>query len=65
MSLMNQLFHEYLEKFVQAFIDNILIYSQMLEEHDEHFSWYYSVYERKNCMGNCLNARFINQRFTT
>jgi hypothetical protein len=32
MSLMNGVFHEYLDKFVQVFIDDILIYSQMMEE---------------------------------
>jgi hypothetical protein len=36
MSLMNGVFHEYLDKFVQVFIDDILIYSRMTEEHDEH-----------------------------
>jgi hypothetical protein len=37
MSLMNGVFCEYLYKFVQVFIDDILIYSQTTEEHDEHF----------------------------
>jgi hypothetical protein len=36
MSLMNGVFREYLDKFVQVFIDGILIYSQTTEEHDEH-----------------------------
>jgi hypothetical protein len=36
MSLMNGVFREYLDKFIQVFIDNILIYSRMMEEHDEH-----------------------------
>jgi hypothetical protein len=36
MSLMNGVFHEYLDKFVQVFIDDILIYSRMTEEHEEH-----------------------------
>jgi hypothetical protein len=36
MSLMNGVFREYLDKFVQVFFDNILIYSQTMEEHDEH-----------------------------
>ena len=36
MSLMNGVFHEYLDKFVQVFIDDILIYSRTMEEHDEH-----------------------------
>jgi hypothetical protein len=34
-SLMNWVFHEYLNKFVQVFIDDILIYSRTMEEHDE------------------------------
>jgi hypothetical protein len=37
MSLMNGVFREYLDKFVQVFIDDILIYSRTSEEHDEHF----------------------------
>ena len=36
MSLMNGVFREYLDKFVQVFINNILIYSQYKEEHDKH-----------------------------
>jgi hypothetical protein len=36
MSLMNGVIREYLDKFVQVFIDDILIYSQTLEEHDAH-----------------------------
>jgi hypothetical protein len=36
MSLMNGVFRDYLEKFIQVFIDEILIYSQTKEEHDEH-----------------------------
>jgi hypothetical protein len=36
MSLMNGVFREYLEKFVQVFIDDILIYSWTTEEHEEH-----------------------------
>jgi hypothetical protein len=36
MSLMNGVFREYLDKFIQVFIDDILIYSRMTEEHEEH-----------------------------
>ena len=35
MSLMNGVFREYLDKFIQEFIDDIFIYSRMREEHDE------------------------------
>jgi hypothetical protein len=36
MSLMNGVFCEYLEKFIQVFIGDILIYSWMMEEHEKH-----------------------------
>jgi hypothetical protein len=36
MSLMNGVFHDYLDKFIQVFIDNILNYSWMMEEHEEY-----------------------------
>nr|GEX58544.1 hypothetical protein [Tanacetum cinerariifolium] len=36
MDLMNHIFHEYLDKFVIVFIDDILVYSKMKEEHEEH-----------------------------
>nr|GEU61821.1 putative reverse transcriptase domain-containing protein [Tanacetum cinerariifolium] len=36
MDLMNRIFHEYLEKFVIVFIDDILIFSKSKEEHEHH-----------------------------
>jgi hypothetical protein len=36
MYLMNKVFMEYLDKFVVAFIDDILIFSKTEEEHDTH-----------------------------
>nr|GEZ09454.1 putative polyprotein [Tanacetum cinerariifolium] len=36
MDLMNHIFHEYLDKFVLVFIDDILVYSKTKEEHEEH-----------------------------
>lgn len=35
MCLMNTVFHQYLDKFVLIFIDDILIYSQNIKEHEE------------------------------
>nr|GFA72085.1 reverse transcriptase [Tanacetum cinerariifolium] len=34
--LMNRIFHEYLDKFVIVFIDDIFVYSKTKEEHEEH-----------------------------
>eukprot|EP00253_Pinus_taeda_P029666 PITA_29666 len=36
MCLMNSVFHQYLDKFVLIFIDDILIYSRNRKEHEEH-----------------------------
>jgi hypothetical protein len=36
MCLMNKVFIEYLDKFVVVFIDDILVYSKIEEEHGEH-----------------------------
>jgi hypothetical protein len=36
MYLMNNVFMDYLDKFVVVFIDDILIYSQNEEDHEEH-----------------------------
>jgi hypothetical protein len=36
MYLMNKVFMEYLDKFVVAFIDDILVYSRSEEKHEEH-----------------------------
>jgi hypothetical protein len=33
---MNKVFMEYLDRFVVVFIDDILIFSRMMEEHEEH-----------------------------
>jgi hypothetical protein len=36
MYLMNNIFMEYMNKFVVVFIDDILVYSRSEEEHEEH-----------------------------
>jgi hypothetical protein len=36
MYLMNKVFMEYLDRFVIVFIDDILIFSKTMEEHEEH-----------------------------
>lgn len=52
MCLMNSVFHQYLDKFVLIFIDNILIYSWTMEEHQEHLRivlqtlWEHQLYSK-------------------
>jgi hypothetical protein len=38
MYLMNKVFMEYLDKFVVVFIDDILVFSKMKEEHEKHLT---------------------------
>jgi hypothetical protein len=38
MYLMNKVFMEYLDRFMVVFIDDILIFSKVAKEHDEHLS---------------------------
>ena len=35
-TLMNQVFHEYLDKFVVVYLDDIVVYSSTMEEHKDH-----------------------------
>ena len=35
-TLMNQVFHDYLDKFVVIYLDDIMVYSLSLEEHEKH-----------------------------
>jgi hypothetical protein len=36
MYLMNSVFMEELDKFIMVFIDDIIVYSKSMEEHEEH-----------------------------
>jgi hypothetical protein len=36
MCLMNEIFRNYLDKFVIVFLDEIIIYSNLKEKHEEH-----------------------------
>jgi len=39
MYMMNEVFMEYLDKFVVVFINDILVFSKTKEEHTEHLMW--------------------------
>jgi hypothetical protein len=65
MILMNEVFHDYLDKFTKYSLIIFLFTLDRWRSMTHTCAWYYSVCERTNCTGNCLNAHFINQRFTT
>ena len=47
MDLMNRVFHEYLDCFVIVFIDDILIFSKSMEEHEEHLRIFFQILREK------------------
>jgi hypothetical protein len=62
MSLMNGVFREYLDKFVQVFIDDILIYYQMTEEHDEHLCLVLQCLQEHKLYGKLSKCSFYQSR---
>jgi hypothetical protein len=59
---MNGVFREYLDKFVQVFSDNILIYSRTMEEHDEHLHLVLQCLREKQLYGKLLKCSFYQPR---
>jgi hypothetical protein len=62
MSLMNGVFCEYLDKFVQVFIDDILIYSRMMEEHDEHLRLVLQCLRENKLFGKLSKCSFYQSK---
>ena len=58
MSLMNGVFHKYLDKFIQVFIDDILIYSWMMDEHDEQLCLLLQCLREKKLFGKLSKCLF-------
>nr|GFC44906.1 putative reverse transcriptase domain-containing protein [Tanacetum cinerariifolium] len=58
MDLMNRVFHEYLDKFVIVFIDDILVYSKTREEHEDHLRIVLEILRQKK-----LYAKFSKYDF--
>jgi hypothetical protein len=51
MSLMNGIFRKYLDRFVQVFLDGILIYSTNEREHEEHLRIVLSCLQKNKLYG--------------
>nr|GEV80006.1 hypothetical protein [Tanacetum cinerariifolium] len=58
MDLMNRIFHEYLDKFVIVFIDDILVYSKTKEEHKEHLRIVLGTLRQKNLYAKYSKCEF-------
>jgi hypothetical protein len=62
MILMNGVFHEYLDKFIQVFIDDILIYSRMTEEHDKNLRLVLQCLREKKLFGKLSKSSFYQSK---
>jgi hypothetical protein len=59
MSPMNGVFHKYLEKFMQVFLDDILIYSKTPEEHEDHLSLVFQCLRENNLYAKMSKCSFF------
>ena len=70
-TLMNNIFHEYLDDFVIIYIDDILVFSKTTEEHAKHFKkvfqkiWLNKLYtKRDKCNWDKLRIKFLGHELT-
>jgi len=59
LSLVNGVFCKYLDKFVQVFLDDILIYSKTLEEHEEHLRLVFQCLRENNLYAKMSKCSFF------
>ena len=58
MEYMNRIFHPYLDQFVVLFIDDILVYSKLKEEHVEHLRVVLQVLKEKRLYAKLSKCEF-------
>jgi hypothetical protein len=61
MSLMNGVFRKYLDRFVQIFLDDILIYSKDEREHEEHLKVVLSCLRENKLYGKLSKCSFFQK----
>ncbi len=64
MSTMNNLFEPYLEKFVSAYLDDILIYSKTKEEHMEHLRTAREILRKHKLYGKMSKCDYAVKKLT-
>ncbi|GJX99412.1 putative reverse transcriptase domain-containing protein [Tanacetum coccineum] len=62
MDLMNRIFHEYLDKFVIVFIDDILVYSKSEEKHEQHLRIVLEILRQKKLYAKFSKCEFWLQQ---
>ncbi|GJX12106.1 retrotransposon protein, putative, ty3-gypsy subclass [Tanacetum coccineum] len=59
MDMMNRIFHEYLDKFVIVFINDILVYSKSEEEHEQHLRIVLKILRQKKLYVKLFKVRIL------
>ena len=59
MSLMNGVFRTFLDKFVVVFLDDILVYSNSVEEHKQHLKQVLECLRRNRLYANPEKCEFF------
>ena len=52
------MFHEYLDRFVLVFIDDILIFSKSMEDHEEHLRIVFQILREKKLYAKFKKCEF-------
>lgn len=60
-TLMNKLFHPYLNRFVVVYLDDIMVYSCTLEEHIEHLQIHFQVLRENQLFIKKKNYIFVKK----
>ena len=62
MTLMNDIFHEYLDKFVVIYLDDILVYSHTKEDHIDHLRVVLQTLRKHTLYGKITKCEFMKTR---
>jgi hypothetical protein len=62
MCLMNGVFRDYLDKFVIVFLDNILVYSKLEEEHEQHLRMVLQVLREHQLYAKLSECSFYQKK---
>ena len=61
-TLMNEVFHEYLDKFVVVYLDDIVVFSSSLEEHVQHLKLVFQKLKENQLYAKLEKCSFAQER---